>query len=100
MANIYDVGDLVRVTGTFTNAAGVAQDPTTVTFKYAKPSGTQTSLVYGTSILVVKSGTGVYYVDVNADEAGTWLYLWKGTGTGQSADESSFIVQANRIGWT
>jgi hypothetical protein len=97
MANTYDVGDLVRVTGTFTNAASVAQDPTAVLFKYKDPSGNKTTLTYNTDVSVVKSATGVYYVDVDVDEIGRWYYRWQGTGTGQSAGESYFDAQASRL---
>ena len=97
MANTYDVGDLVRVTGTFTNSAGAAADPTAVLFKYKDPSGNKTTLTYGTDVSVVKSSTGVYYVDVNVDEIGYWYYRWQATGTGQSAGESYFIAQAPRL---
>jgi hypothetical protein len=97
MANTYDVGDLIRCTGTFTNAAGTAIDPATVYFKYKDPGGTKTTLTYGVDAAVVKSSTGVYYVDVNVDEVGTWYYRWQATGTGQSAGESYFYAQAPRL---
>lgn len=95
MATTYDLGDLVRITGTFTTAAGVATDPTAVLCTYTDPSGDATTLTYGTDVALVKSSTGVYYVDVNADEQGVWEYRFYATGTGQAADEGSFIVQTD-----
>ena len=88
MANTYDIGDLVRVTGTFTNAAGTATDPAVVKFSYRDPSENITTLTYGTDAAVVKSATGIYYSDVSIDEAGVWWFRWFSTGTGQAAGES------------
>lgn len=97
MANIYDIGDLVRITGTFTNSAGVVIDPTTVLFKHKDPSGNKTTLTYGVDSAVVRTSTGVYYVDLSVDEVGTWYYRWQSTGTGQSAGETYFIAQVSRL---
>jgi hypothetical protein len=92
MANEYDVGDLVRITGTFTNSAGTAVDPTVVRAQYTDPSGNTTSLLYLTDAALVKASTGVYYVDIDADESGVWLYRFYATGTGQGAEEGYFEV--------
>lgn len=97
MANHYDKGDLVRCTGTFTDASGTAQDPAAVLFKYQDPSGNATTYTYGTDAELVKSSTGVYYVDVDADEAGVFLYRFYSTGTGQAADEGFFRVEESKF---
>lgn len=99
MANIYDVGDLVRVTGTFTDADDAATDPDVVRVKYQDPSGNDTTDVYGVGS-TVKSGTGVYYLDIDADEAGTWYYRVEGEtsgGVGQGAAESYFNVRLSEF---
>lgn len=92
MANFYQVGDLVRVTGTFTTLAGAATDPTSVFFSFKTPSGTITIYQYGVDAQVIKSGTGIYYVDVSVTAPGNWNYRFYSTGTGQTADESYFSV--------
>jgi hypothetical protein len=91
MANEYQVGDLVRITGTWTDAGDVATDPTTVLAKHTDPLGATTALTVGTGI--TKDSTGVYYYDIDVDEAGTWLYRFYGQGGGasaQGANESYF----------
>ena len=98
MANTYDVGDSVRCTGTWTTAAGAAVDPTTVTFIYEDPSGNTTTLIYDTDAEVIKSDTGIYYVDVDADESGTWQTRWESTGTGKAAGEDEFFVRRQNVG--
>lgn len=92
MTSLYSEGDLVRCTGTFTNADGDAVDPTAVIFKTKDPSGNITTLTYGVDAALVKSATGVYYVDVDVDEAGLWWYRFESTGTGQAAGEDKFTV--------
>jgi len=93
MANFYEVGDLVRASAAFTNAAGTAIDPTVVIAKYKDPSGNVTSLTYGVDGTLVKASTGNYYTDINADETGRWYYRFYSTGTGQAADEEEFNVR-------
>jgi hypothetical protein len=97
MANEYALGQLVRCTGTYTDAEGVAVDPTAVFFEVEDPSGNTTSLEYPGDAALHKSGTGIYYVDVDADECGWWYYRHYATGTGQAADEASFRVKESRF---
>ena len=93
MANVYQVGDLVRVTGTFTDGDGNAQDPDAVLCQVRDPSKTTVEYEYGADAEVVKDSTGVYHVDVDVDEAGWWAYRWYATGTGQAADEGRFRAE-------
>lgn len=94
--NEYDVGDLIRCTGTFTDASDTETDPDTVTFKARGPSGNITTYVYGVDAEVVKSSTGVYYVNLTIDESGFWYYRFAGTAsddTAQGADENHFKIE-------
>lgn len=91
--NQYSKGDLVRCTATFATNAGVATDPTAVIFQVSDPAGTTTTYVYGTDTQLVRSATGMYYVDVDANRSGTWRYRFYSTGTGQAADEGAFKVK-------
>ncbi len=95
--NTYDLGDLVRVTGTFKNAAGAAIDPGTVAFKLRAPAGTVTSYVYGADSALVRDALGAFHVDVSAVASGTWHYRWESTGTGQAAEEGSFVVEGSAL---
>ena len=91
--NSYDVGDLVRLTATFTNSAGVVTDPTAVTcllkLRYVIGS-TATTYTYPANI--TKDSTGVFHVDVTPTTEGIWDYRWVGTGTVQAAVEGAFNV--------
>ena len=95
MANTYEIGDLIRVTGTFTNAAGTNIDPDVVKGKYQDPSGTET-----TDSSPTNSAVGVYYFDIDADEAGQWhlrIYGATAGGAAQGAAESTFEVSASEF---
>ena len=97
--NQYQRGDLVRTTATFTNLGGTATDPTTVTATVTNPAGSATAYVYGTDAALVKSATGVYYVDVDANLAGLWASRWVGTGAVTQADfETWYVVDAPSAG--
>lgn len=89
----YDVGDKVRLTTTFTNLAGTATDPTAVTFRMKLPNGTTTTYVYGTDAALVKSSTGVYYVDWTFTVPDSHRYRFAGTGTVTASDEGTILVR-------
>lgn len=93
MGNSYDYGDLIRCTGTFTDSDGNAQDPAVVKFTFIDPGGTSTTYIYSTDPELVKDSTGVYHVDVDADEVGQFHYRFYSTGAGQAADEGWFRVE-------
>lgn len=88
----YDIGDYRRLIGTFTDIAGDAADPTTITFKMREPDGTETSYVYGVDGECVKSSTGVYYVDWSFDQAGRHVARWYGTGVLVASTEKEYYV--------
>ena len=95
--NVYDYGDVVRCTGTYTDADGTAQDPAAVFFEFTDPSGNTTEYEYGTDEELIKSSTGVYYADIDCDECGFWYYRHYATGTGQAAVEGRFRVKESRF---
>lgn len=97
MINVYQKGDLARISGVFKNAAGVATDPTTVSFKYVKPSGIIVSLAYPADAAVVRNSAGDFYVDISVNEPGTWFYRFIGTGAVQVVEEGQFGVEASGL---
>lgn len=95
MTAVHDTGDLRRLTVTFTNLAGTVTDPTGVTFTIRKPDGTVTSYVYPTDAVLVKSTTGVYYVDYAITLPGRHVYRWVGTGAVETAETGEFYARRN-----
>ena len=104
MSDVINPGDVARVstTSVFTNAAGTATDPDTVTFKVWQHGAlaSATSYVYGTDPEVTKAGTGDYYVDIPIPYALTSRGLWKvevrGEGTVDAVEQTEFNVVAYR----
>ena len=84
----YTIGDLVRVSATFT-VANVATDPTTVACEVIDPLGVTTTPA------VTKDSTGNYHADVDLTAAyhGVWVYRFSGTGACQAAMQAEFFVE-------
>lgn len=97
MPNVYDVGDLVKITGDFTDEDDEDINPTTVTFEFTDPLGNTTTYAYGIDDELVRDSEGHHHVNIDVDESGTWYYRWSSTGTGQAAEEGSFVVRPTRI---
>jgi len=95
--NIYDVGDKVRTQGTFQDLLEVDTDPSTITFKFKDPASTITTYIYGTDAELVKSATGVYYVDLILSQEGEYHYRFEGTGSIHAADEVTFRAQQSEF---
>lgn len=89
----HDHGDLVRVSAEFRNTAGVLTDPTTISFSFKTPSGVETTYVYGTNAQVGRTSAGLFFVDLQANESGVWVWRFKGTGAVEQSDEGQFFVQ-------
>jgi hypothetical protein len=96
-ASNYDIGDLVRVTGTWTDPynSNAAVDPAVVKFSVRNPAGTVTTSTYGTGIAIVRSAAGVYYMDVDLSSAGRWYVRVWSTGTGQAAEERILVADTH-----
>ena len=93
----YDLGDVIRCSGSFVNSASTAIDPTNVYAKIKVPSGTITTYTYGVDAELVKDSVGNYHVDVDASTSGTFLYRFYSTGTGQAAEEAAFVVEPSLL---
>lgn len=94
--NSYTLGSMIRLTSTF-KVSGTNTDPTAITFKVRAPSGTVTTYVYGTDAQLVKSATGVYYVDYTPAAEGVYAWRMAGTGTCVAAEEQQFTVKDSRF---
>lgn len=93
----YDRGDLVGVQATFKTADGTLVDPTAVTFMVRNPDDRVTTFVYGTDSDLTRISAGFYQCVLDINKAGTWHYRWASTGTGQAAEEGSFIVRVSDV---
>ena len=100
MADKLHIGDLAKLTGTFTDPdnSDAAIDPTAVFVAFTTPTGVTTTYTYGTDAELTKASTGVYNANVDCTAAGRWLYRWYSTGTAQASEPGSFWVYTNDCG--
>jgi len=92
VSNVYDQGDLIRLSAAFT-VDGVAANPTIIRCKVRTPGGVVTTSVYGTDAALVRDSTGVYHLDLSVTTSGTYTYRWEGTGAAQAAEETTLLVR-------
>jgi len=92
----YDIQDVARLEASFTNNAGAASDPTTVTC-YIKTPDDNIRLVTYSSGAIVKSSTGNYYYDYTISQSGIHTYRFTGTGACIAGSEQNFSVQPSKI---
>jgi|WetSurSiteA1Bulk_404760.scaffolds.fasta_scaffold10343_2 hypothetical protein len=95
MANTYDVGDSVRISGSFA-VLGTATDPTTVALKIKPPTGSIVAYDYSQAE-ITRSALGKFYKDVIVDQSGKYYYRWEGTGQCTAAEEGSFLVRSQKV---
>lgn len=93
------VGHVVRFPATFRTAAGVATDPTTVTYRVLTPAGVETAYVYGTDEEVTRTAAGYYTLRLQLNEAGTWWVRVEGTGAVAAVNEleRAVVVTASHM---
>lgn len=94
--NTYDIGDMVKLQSTFT-VSDVATDPTTITFTLREPNNTVTTYVYGTDSQLVKSGTGIYYVNWTVRMSGKHRWRMVGTGACVAAAEGTIDARESLV---
>ena len=95
--NSYFVGNVVRVQGNLADLDGTPGDPGGVVVRYRNPAGIITSKTYGTDAEVLRTGTGVYQMDIVANVEGIWTYRFEATGNRAGATEGRFTVRESQF---
>ena len=81
----------VRQSGTLIDPSGE------VTIIHEAPNGTETTEIYdGGNGNVQKEDVGIYYLDVDGNQAGIWEYRMK-TASPVGVQESYFVILASRV---
>lgn len=98
MAEEINIGDIRRVTGTWT-VGGVPTDPTAVKLYVRKPDTTtaiENTYQGAATYVITRVSAGVFRADIPLDAAGIWRYEWEGTGAAQADEEGAFMVEPRR----
>lgn len=90
---VYEIGQLIRITAAFTNAADQPFDPGDVYVTVTPPTGSPHTLHYGVDGDLVKDSVGNYHYDQPAEVAGIYDFRWYSTGSGRAASKGRFIVE-------
>jgi hypothetical protein len=90
---IYDINQLIRYTATFTNAAGVPTDPTTIYLHISlrTPAAT-TSYQFGVDSGLIRDSAGVYHKDIVPPGPGIVIWRWEGNGAVQTGAQDAIEV--------
>jgi uncharacterized protein YfaS (alpha-2-macroglobulin family) len=86
----YDIGDLARITATFTQDANPI-DPTTITAEVRDPDGIITE------VPTTLQSPGIYRALVDLTASGQWGVRIYSTGTGQAAEEILIKVERSFV---
>lgn len=93
---MFDLGDQVRVSVTFTTTTGGTRiAPTTVTLKIKDPENIISQFTFPNG--VNSDELGVYYRDFQVTKSGRYYYRWEGSGGNPSATESYFVVNTSEF---
>jgi hypothetical protein len=82
--------ELATLSNTFT-VSGDATDPTTISLAVTTPAGVPTTYTYAAA-QITRTGVGAYSKDIACSEAGTWSYVWTGTGTASDVVAGNWTV--------
>ena len=89
----YEKGQSVKLAFSFTDAAGAAANPTTVTCTVEEPDGTETAYTNATTPAITNPATGSYQIILAPDQSGMHSYRAVGTtGTTVAVVEGQFSV--------
>lgn len=94
--NPYPIGELVVVKASFKDGVtGVLADPTAITVRYGENPLAPVMWTYGSGAQIVRDSIGMYHanIDTTGLSAGTWYYLWDGTGNVQTLDWDAFVLE-------
>jgi len=92
MSNVYDEGDLIRLTARFTISSELT-DPSAVYLQVIGPDRVTGTYAYPATITRPAGTTGIYYRDVSLDQMGRYDYNFQGTGTVQATAAGRFLVR-------
>lgn len=94
MADTFDIGNVVRLTVTFTDTAGELIDPSAVQLNI-RPYGGDISTYTWLGGDIIRASLGVFYYDYTPSQPGLYYYRFIGTGALVAAGDSSFSITSS-----
>jgi hypothetical protein len=96
MSNSYRIGSVPRLQATFA-VNGTPTDPSVIVFKIRVPNGAITTYLFSINTQLVKTATGVYYVDWPTTAEGIHAWRFEGTGACVAVEEQEFHVLGSEV---
>jgi len=94
--NKYEIGNIIRIHGSFTDIDGVATNPDEVTITYQLNDGTPVVKLY--SLTEVKKGDdGYFYYDYLTTEYGKLEATVAGTGAVTASGPTSWWINKSKV---
>jgi hypothetical protein len=87
----YLLGNVIRLSVSFKDLAGVAADPTTVVLTVKRRTSTNETLT------PTKDSVGNYHYDYTPAAAGAYFYRFNGTGALVAATQGQFTIDDPQI---
>lgn len=91
-----NANEFATLTNTFA-VSGVATDATTVTLVVTDPTGAAASYTQANGDFTHTPSTGLYSKDIACTTAGTWQYVWIGTGTASDVVAGTWTVEDTEL---
>jgi hypothetical protein len=86
MVDRYLIGNIIRISSTFTNLTGIPTNPTSVVLTIKKPDLTETTQT------PTNDSAGNYHADITPDQVGMYYYYFAGTGAIVAATQGQFSI--------
>lgn len=83
----YLIGNVIRLSASFTNFSGVAADPDAVTVTIKLRNSTSETFT------ATKDSVGNYHYDYTPAAAGTYFYRFNGTGSLLASSQGQFDIE-------
>ena len=93
MSDEYDIGDVTRLSVSFTDLSNVTVDPSSVMLKIREPNAVILQQSYPTNDTIIKDSVGNYHMDYLISKDGLHNYKWVGSGTVNASEKDSFFVK-------
>ncbi len=90
MTDTFDVGDIRRLTATYTDFAAAVADPTAIVLTIREPDGVLVTKDWPAPADITKDSTGVFHYDFTIAKEGRHVVNWTSTGAVVAAGESEF----------
>lgn len=98
MTDVFDPGDRIQLTRTFTSIGGAVISAVTATCTLVDPAGASTAVTPSTVIATPNAtATGFHTIPATNASAGWWYVLWVASGDIVANEPDDFYVRRSQV---